>query len=104
MVLSYRLGLTAHALTCKLGLVGREETRMRITDFNTVAEDVWTIRVNGRKVGEIRRKLGRRVHYVSQSSKILPEIFVPAISRRVHSATRAGIHFFCDTLNRRASL
>jgi hypothetical protein len=68
---------------------------MRVTQYNVIAEGRWEVRVGGgRKVGEIRRKLGRRVYYYTHG-EVLPEIFVPAMRRPL-----PGVRQFCDTLNR----
>jgi hypothetical protein len=77
---------------------------MRFTHYNPVAAGKWEVRVSegagrGMKVGEIRRKRGRRVSYVAWG-EVLPQVFIAVMKRRVRPNTLTGVCHFVRDLNR----
>jgi hypothetical protein len=77
--------------------------------YEPIGKDRWAIRVGvlggdrGVKVGEIRRKRGRRVSYVAWG-EVLPQVFIAVMRRGVRPNTLTGVCWFVQTLNRRASV
>lgn len=73
--------------------------------YEVIGKDRWAIRVGvlgegrERKVGEIRRKRGRRVSY-SAGRERLPQVFIAAMTRHVQPGTLDCVCRFVRDLNR----
>lgn len=73
--------------------------------YEVIGKDRWAVRVGvlgegrERKIGEIRRKRGRRVSYSAWGER-LPQVFIAAMTRRVQPVTLDCVCRFVRDLNR----